>query len=926
MAEEIALFDILLSAERSTEERLAALVQLRPFLETQEGADKLAAAINTEESTHVKGAMLEQLCNIDISRINNHQQYISTLSLIACLEPERELRYMAVTRLAFLAPHVSEVQEILIETLVHDIDSYIQIASIQGLQQCVNKTTETIEKLSNYLPFAPAACKGPLLTLVAQLPQPHATALLLHFLDPLEPVPLRLEAVRILSDMPSLPAIAGATLTRLLPAEVSLRVRSSIIALLANQRQVDPELFNGIFTALQQMPDQPELLALVADRLVAHPELQQQFIQLFSQTTSAGLRIRLLVQLQYSDVPEIIVSGLQDANPYVREATLPFLTNKFAQFQDQLEPALAKAIQTEPLTALRRALIQVFLQTGRKSATTEDIIVALATAETDHPLKVQLAQAACQVTVTAENRQPLLRLFCGILEGKWYPAALKEMATARLQTFAYSDDPDLKKSMGLLLDQAKDIHELNRIYGILKTLETDFSQLAPSLFRVLYRHIGWYPQQPLDQWVQLLGQLAEQHADIRAELPYLVAATGANWLLKGADKADQTGAFLSTFKNAMLKNDGMRGYMEMERLLADAWNNRTIKKNELIELYTMLLRSPKSSGLLQQVLNIMQQGKLVPPELVTLSLDYILVSTDKDGLYLVRKYLEQAGFNDLEYRQRLINIFTQQHYAQYMQHNLPEINSKRRITNLNDWEYSGWLCPYNQWPVANLIFAIEPGELATQVFSQLPAAGTDATATLPYLVLEHLFRNYNSAWAKSIFKETTSFETFLTNIYNGYQQLTAANPLGDRMLYTFWKKWSDYVRLLNGQPVPAALSDAAAHIYTGVCNVLKKMEPEFNGRQFPQILNGMNKDIVQQHWPWSNELWETFEYKYFPKKDPDQEAAVQLFQQAAKALQAGDGPEGLRLLKDLVARYPHTRQVKEQLEVINNAIAKLEGN
>lgn len=924
MADELALFDILLSTERSTEERLEALDSLRPFLETNEAVNKLSDSLSVEETVAVKQAMLEQLCSIDITRITDRERYIRALSITACLEAERPLRYMAVERLAFLAPHVAEVQEILAETLVNDLDTDIQLASIQGLRNCVNKTPETAVKIAAYIPMAPAACRGYLLALVQQLPQPHAEELSLLFLEALEREELRQSAISFLSNIPVLAAPTLSFLTGLLPGETSLYVRDAIIRLLSGMRQIDPQLFTAMFAALQRMPDQPELLALVTNRLVANPELQADFDQLFAQTTSAGLKIRLLQLLQHSDLPHLIISGLQDKNAYVREAVLPLLIRQFPQFQDQLEPALAKAIQAEPLTALRSAMTTVILQTGRKSAQTEEILTALALAETDHHLKIQLATAVCEVKITDQNRPSLLHLFAGILEGAWYPDSLKQAVIARLQTFAYSDEPDLKKSLGLLLEQAKDINEVDRIYRLLKTLETDFSQLVPSLLRTLYRHIAWYPQQPLDEWVQLIGKLAEQHAEIRAELPYLVSLTKANWLLKGADKADQTGAFLPAFQQTLLKKSGSQTYMEAQRLLTDAWNNRTIKKSEVVDLYKMLLRTPKSGALLQPLLTIMQQGKLVTPELVTASLDFILVSQDKNDIYLVRKYLEQVGFIDLEYRQRLTEIFTQAHYQRYMQFNMPEIHSKKRYTTLNDWEYSGWVCPYSQWPVAALVFAIEPGELIAQVFGQLPDDSPDPAATLPYLVLEHLFRNSNGVWAKAIYKDAGSFEQFLTLLYNGYRQLSAQDPLGDRMLYVFWKKWNDYVQLLNGKPIPAALADAAAHIYTGVCQVVQRLDPNFSGKQFPTVLKNMNTAIVQQHWPWSSQLWEDFEYKHFPKKDPDQESAVQLFQQAAKTLQSGKLAEGYQLLKELLQHYAHTRQVKEQLHAINDAMQQLE--
>ncbi len=929
MAEELALFEILLSAERSTPERLNALQQLEPFLKTDEAVTKLSDALRTEETIAVKRQMLALLCAIDITRISDRDSYIKAFAFTACLDPERSLRYIAVQQLAALAPHINDVQEILAEVLMNDLDTDIQQLSIQGLYHCVQKTAGTIERIKAHIPVAPQPIRPGLLALVKQLQQPGAEELSVQFLDRHEDAGLRMEALHFISGMPSLTTATLTTLAGLLPAETDLSVRSAILQLFTGMRRVEPAVFRELFTALQRMPDLPELLQLVAGRLTAEPELANDFISLFQQTSSAGLKIRLLFLLQHHDRPDIVIAALQDANPYVREASLPLITRLFPQHQDQLEPALAAVLRTEPLLALRRAMVNVLLQTGRKSAGTENMLIELALAETDHQLKIQLAEAVSQLAVTDDNRQPLLQLFSEIIEGVWYPETLKQQVTARLHTFAYRDEPALKKSLSLLLEQAKNITEVNRVYQLLKTLEADFSQLAPYLFQTLYRHIAWYPQQPLHEWVQMLGKMADNNAAIRAELPYMISVTGATWLLAGTEKADQTGAFLPAFRQTMMRRNGMQTIMEAQRLLTDAWNNRTIKKAEVTELYTMLLRTPKSDGFLQQLTDIMKTGKLVTPELVALSLDYIQVASDRDGVYMVRKYLEQAGFNDLAYREKLVALFTQEQYSKYMQFNAPQLHTKKRYTTLNDWEYSAWCCPYSQWPIAELVFTIEPGDLALNIFRELPDT-PDTAATLPYLVLEHLFRNPvgsrppSGTWANYLYQDADRFAQFLQLLYNGYRSLPDGDLLRDRMLYTFWKKWNDYVQLLNGRPVSPELADAAGYVYAGVCALAHQLDPDFKTKQFPTVLKNMNSNIVQQNWPWSTEQWEQFEYKYFPKRDPQQEAAEQLFQEAANALKADNLQEGLRVLKELLQHYPQTRLVKDRLNDINAAIAHIE--
>lgn len=861
MSEALALFDILISAERSEHERLEALNSLQPFLETDEAVDKLATAAREENTLSVRTRMLELLVNIPITRISQREALIDTLSWFACLEPERPLRLLVIATLSNLAAHLDSVQEILADTLVNDLDPLIQQYCIDGLQRSVNKSADTITKVSEFIALSPAGIKAPLLELIKQFPTDTAATLALQFLSPLEDRSTRESAIAFLASLPAPSATVIEDLAARFMSETDLYVRAAIIKLLSNLREIDTTLFSGIFSAMQKAPDQPELLALIRDRLVAHPELQSSLTQLFAQTPSAGLKIRVLSLLEHCEIPELLIAALHDKNPYVREAAIPYLEKKFVQHQQLLEPALADAIKQEPLLALRSALVSVILHSGRKSASTLDLITQLAVAETDHYLKTQLINAALEVPVTPENKDALLQLFREVLESNWYPDQIRNAVIERLKTFSYTDSPDLKRSLGLLLEQSKDIRELAATYSLLKTLEVDFSELAPAITTSLYRHIAYYAQSPLDEWVQMLGKLAATDTAVRAQLPHIVSLTKANWLLSDTDKADQTGAFLPAFRQTMMKKNGMQTFMEAERMLQDAWQNRTIKKAEVIELYKLLLSMPKPGGILHQLLQIMQTGKLVTPELVQLSLDYLQNASDKDAQYMVRKYLEGTGFIDPEYRAQLDHLFTAENYAKHIEFNMPTLHSKRRYATLNDWEYQGWGALYSQWPIAELVFALEPGDLIAQVFSDLSDTLKPA-ATLPYLVLEHLFRQSGGKWARATYGNATQLASFLTLLYNNIRQLPERNELRDRMVYVFWKKWNDYAR----QATPTQeLAEAAAQVYIEVCKVVQRLEPAFAGKQFPLVLNKMDKETVERQWPWSQEIWEQFEAR-LPKQ------------------------------------------------------------
>jgi hypothetical protein len=281
------------------------------------------------------------------------------------------------------------------------------------------------------------------------------------------------------------------------------------------------------------------------------------------------------------------------------------------------------------------------------------------------------------------------------------------------------------------------------------------------------------------------------------------------------------------------------------------------------------------------------------------------------------------GFMDLSYRHKLTDLFTQERYNEYMVYHVPDIQSKRSAATLNDWEYAGWGCAYNNWPIARLVFALEPGDLPAKLFNA-PMPELPAQNTLQYLALEHLFRNGSGTWAKAIFKDQQQYGAFLLMLVNRYQQLPAGDALGDRMVVTFWRKWYDYTSLLNKQPVSPELSEAISIMYAGVLTKLSQLDPEFKGKQYPDVPKQMNKEALQQRWPFTTEMWEDFAFKHFPVKDPAQESAAALYQQAAKALEAGKSEEGYTMLKELLTLYPQTKFVKEKQDVIEKTIRMIE--
>jgi predicted Zn-dependent protease len=113
-------------------------------------------------------------------------------------------------------------------------------------------------------------------------------------------------------------------------------------------------------------------------------------------------------------------------------------------------------------------------------------------------------------------------------------------------------------------------------------------------------------------------------------------------------------------------------------------------------------------------------------------------------------------------------------------------------------------------------------------------------------------------------------------------------------------------------------------MYAGVLAKLRELDPEFKGKQYPTVPQQMNKEALQQRWPFTTEMWADFAYKHFPVNDAAQEAAIALYQRAAKTMEAGKWDDGHKLLKELLTLYPQTRFVKEKQDAIEKTIKRIE--
>ena len=248
-----------ISPERSPAERLKSLAELGEFLRDETVVHELAKAAREEETLEVRRAMLRAMVACDVTRLKDRAPFMDALSYFATMEPESDLRVIAVAWLGELAAHDPEVETVLSESLACDLDEGVQGACITGLMRCARKTRETVARILAYGRHAPAGMRARLIELYAQLAASDQQAGLVALLHPWEPPAVRAQVLDRLASFPSLSPEAATALVAYVRQEPDRGLRLRAVTILASASHADPSLFATALELLEEVPDHAEL-------------------------------------------------------------------------------------------------------------------------------------------------------------------------------------------------------------------------------------------------------------------------------------------------------------------------------------------------------------------------------------------------------------------------------------------------------------------------------------------------------------------------------------------------------------------------------------------------------------------------------------------------------------------------------------------
>ncbi len=905
------ILEAVLSQERTVTERIQSLRELQQFLYEEEVIQKLSELVYHEQSVQMREVLLSIIAEIDITKISNRKPYLECLGYFSAIETETELRKIALQKLISLSTYDNAIQILLAEILINDFDENIQQLCLKGIFSFVQKQKEVVEILQRYVQSAPKELRRSIFTIATQLERNDAEKIILALLQPWEEYAIRENALIFIQKLPSLSSSTIQNLLQHFRNEPDAALKEKIITIINQLQYVDAEIYQIIFNAIEQTPELHAMLEVFVHRMANQPEHIPQLTQLYSKATSVQLKWKILSLFENIPLTALYITALSDYNVWLRFKAVELCLLHFLKDPKIIWNALIEAATKEQHAFLKTHILKKFLETGRKPVEIEKVLLQWCETEKDPFVQQMLSLVILDIPITEENKNVLLKFYQQVVREPHFSPKVRNAVIERLQSFAYSNDKDLKESLLTLLHYADTIEMVETVFERLQTQQFDIQSIVPDLLTVFYKHIAHYPRDPLHSWARMFYNASLNMEEVRSQLPYIIELTGEVWMLDRVEANTQKNNFLPAFKTALQSRAG-NASIEIFHLLKDAWENRTIRKNDIISALQFAIVVPNQEGTVQQIFQMLEEAKLVTSELMDFCLHVVKGNYDNSICYTIEKYLEKVCYTNEEFRKKLLQNFTQQEYTLFQKNSIPK-EMERIPKTLRDWQSSSSYSRYDSWKIADVYFALSPHEDIFTLLTTMPDKNISGELTIHYLILQHLWRNPRE-WGQYFLKEDNR-EKFFRAIFHLMKSVEGNQKslsLYERAVWIFKQRWDEYSRSKKNTPLPADLLQAVAEVYIALCKKQEQLEPQSN--TFPDFLKGMDIATLEKLWFWKDEekKWETFIDTYSVEK---------MYEEATDDLRSGNKENAYRLLKELLARYGHTKFVQKEKSRIERVLA-----
>jgi hypothetical protein len=860
VAEVADVLALALDPARSPEQRAASLSALSDYLQEADVLLALAEAARKEESALVRSAIIDLIALADPARVARHADLVETLLAFSALEPEPAIRLVATRCLAAFAPASTAARAVLAENLVCEFDVEIVRACLNGLLACPDKERPVIDRLVAYARSAPACLHAELLDAYGQLERADFEKALLELLNPLSEEAVRRRVLTLLGGLPELsPAVTG-PLVDYLVAEQVPELRYQAVCVLSGGVMTTEEFLGSVLADVLATADDAALLSAFWDRLLSFPAFLHRLGLAFGATGSVSVKLKLLDLFAGTSDIALFAAALGDPNPMVRTGALQLVARRGREDAELASAVLVSRIPEEPSPHLRAGMIRVLGEIGPLGTAAQRFVVGWLSQETAPEGRRALASLLPDVAVSDENRSQVLRACLGVLTDPLLDDAVKARVAGRLDVFDYGQEPELALCLAALLERATDLAEVERLYARLRTVPVGPAPLVALIRKLFYRFVGSYPQAPLDAWVRDLAEAAATDGDLRRELSYLVRMTGAWWVLDKADEEGQKATVPALLLDAARKGPGF----DASRVFAWAYEKRALRRSTAIKLFRRLVSYHDSYPLLDDLLRVFRQERVVSPEVLGWALGLLSRFPDAAVAYSLKEYLKEVAPSEPAWAGLIDAAFSPEAYMRF--HLLHSPLDGKYVADPGWTEYT-WQAPpeLSAWPMAELFVSQASSEAVAAKLDLRPPDGTAATAaagayelrpSFHFVLLAHL--NQLPVLDEALME---AVGRLLRDTAPGAASALFAGSYGradllhDRCLYVFEKHWPEFIRRLGGAPPPSALAELAAEVFAELCQRRRDLGAGTSLRD-PAPPVGMDVDHLERVWALGPEEWD----------------------------------------------------------------------
>lgn len=796
---------ILLNKERSEQDRLKSLQELRDYLDQEDIITSLAALAEKEQSIVIRKALLKIIVEAEITNIKNKESFLKILFHFSCMEKEEKLRLIAVKRLSDLAFQNEQIELVLAENLLYDASREIQKVCLLGLQKTGCEHTTTLEILSLYTQKINDVTIEPFIGLLTRIPADQSERICIDLLHPLNNNDVKVLAIKELAKYPKLQATTIAYIFDiLLEDNENGNLAESILLLLSTREIQDLSIVDTIIKNLKVNPQsKTKLLPLLKRLIMASPAVVDKVKTLYKDTDSIFLKTTILTSLNETEALDIAIEALKDSNLQIRYQGLQYCRENIEKDTQHIIQTMLDVIRKEPDAHLRTSLAREISKVNYLDETSEKMLLAYYNEEDSPWVIEELVKTLFLIPLRDDNKQTVLEAYIKTLVEVFFPDDLKDYVIDQLGNFSNTNTPKLAQCLVKLMLQEFDIKRVGKLYRQYSQLEHKDDEPIELVLLLFERFVHFYPHEQLKIWAKELKHKTTNHELVREKAEFLAQITRDHSFLVNKGSLHITSPLIDNIIASIRQGQNRTA----GDILQDAYRNRKIKKEEITLLFKRLLQGFDNTGLIYQILDILKEQQLMTVEIVELALNFIADYPDSSLSNSLQSMLNSMGKILPEYAQYLQHRITSNNYTSYGLKTY-QVRAEYDLQWNNNWRN---IC--DNWIFGKLWSDLYPEVSFLKFFNTKSDTKFIDNQSLDYYILRK-FSRIRIKKEELVGNQTIYGEEVLLTIGNKIEQLEPDNLPGsfyDRILYVFSEKWKEFIVI--GEQPSLELSQCATKIY-----------------------------------------------------------------------------------------------------------------